>query len=213
MNLAVFGATGATGRHILDQALAGGHTVTALVRSPAALPVTHEQLQVLQGDVREASDVTATIVGQDAVLIALGAKQRGPVSVCGDAVANILPAMTEHGVQRLVALSAYGVADSRHCNLYTLATWTMVRQNMVDKERMEALIRASDVGWTIVRPPALRDGPRTGCYRTGTDLRMTIASGIRRADLADFMLSCWTDGAYTRETPAITSGMKTGARS
>lgn len=78
MNLAIFGATGGTGRHLLDQALAAGHHVTALVRTPAALPVTHERLRVLQGDVRD-RDQAAAIAGQDAVVSALGPHERGPV--------------------------------------------------------------------------------------------------------------------------------------
>jgi uncharacterized protein YbjT (DUF2867 family) len=63
MNLAIFGATGGTGRHLVDQALAAGHTVTVLVRNPATLPATHARLRLLHGDVRNQDDVTAAIGG------------------------------------------------------------------------------------------------------------------------------------------------------
>lgn len=205
MNIVIFGATGGTGRHLVDQALAAGHHVTALVRIPATLPVTHERLCVVPGDVRDPDAVAATIGGQDAVVSALGPNQRGPVSLCGDGIANILAAMASHGVRRLVALSAYGVADSRLRNLYVFAVWAMRKEKMVDKERMEALIRHSDVDWTIVRPPALADGPHTGRYHLGTDLQMKITSRISRADLADGMLRQIVDATYVRQAPAITA--------
>ncbi len=73
-------------------------------------------------------------------------------------------------------------------SLFSLAVWASVADKMRDKEAMEALIRASGVDWTIIRPPALTDGPRTGTYRTGTDLKIRLTSRISRADLADFAL-------------------------
>ncbi len=205
MNLAIFGATGGTGRHLLDQALAAGHHVTALVRTPAALPVTHERLRVLQGDVRDRDQAAAAIAGQDAVVSALGPHERGPVSLCTDAIANILAAMADHGVRRLIALSAYGAADSHDGNPYNRLLWLMQGEKMRDKERMEALIRRSGVDWTILRPPALSNGPRTGRYRLGTGLRMRVTSKISRADLADGLLQQIGDATYVRQTPAITA--------
>lgn len=76
---------------------------------------------------------------------------------------------------------------------------------MRDKERMEELIRASSVDWTIVRPPALTTGPRTGAYRTGTDLPIRITSNISRADLAEFLLREAVEGRYDRQTLRIAS--------
>lgn len=213
MNIAIFGATGGTGRPLVDRALASGHTVTALVRTPASLPITHERLHAIQGDVRNPDDVAALIGGQDAVLSALGPNERGPVSLCGDGIANILAAMASHNVRRLVALSAYGVADSHHRNLYTFAVWALRKEKMVDKERMEALIRRSDVDWTIIRPSALTDRPPSGRYHTAVGLHLRITATIARADLADFMLHCATDGTYRHETPAITAGSMKGAPS
>src|SRR5258708_12393599 len=90
MNLAIFGATGGTGRQLVAQALEEGHTVTALVRTPAAFPMQHEQLTLIQGDVRDAASVEAAVAGQNALLSALGTNQRGPVSVCTYGIQGIL---------------------------------------------------------------------------------------------------------------------------
>ena len=205
MHIVIFGATGGTGRLLVDQALAAGHHVTALVRTPAALLLAHDRLRVVSGDVRDRDTVAGVIVGQDAVLSALGPNERGLVSLCTDAIAAILPAMTTHGVRRLIALSAYGAADSHDRHLYNHILWMMQREKMLDKERMEVLIRESDTDWTILRPPALTNGPCTGRYRLGTDLPIKITSNISRADLADGIVRQITDATYLRQAPAITN--------
>ncbi len=188
MNLAIFGATGGTGRQLVEQALEEGHTVTVLVRNPAAFPIQHERLSLVQGDVRNPARVETVVAGQDAILSALGTNQRGPVSICTDGVERMLTAMNSSQVRRLLVVSAYGVAESHHRNLYPLLVWTSMKEKMLDKERMEKLLEHSDVQWTLIRPPALTNGPRTQHYHTGTDLRISATSHISRTDVADFML-------------------------
>lgn len=201
MHLAIFGATGHTGRHLVDQALGAGHRVTALARDPARLPA-REHLHAVEGDVRSPEPVARTIAGADAVISALGQRRWG-TTVCTDAMRTVLPAMAAHGVRRLIALSNYGTADSRHPGVYTATVWTAIRSIMRDKERMEQLIRAGDTAWTVVRPAALAEGPRTGNYRTGTGLRLTFTSKVAFADVADFMLAQLTADQYVREAVAI----------
>ena len=195
MNLAIFGATGGTGRQLVEQALEEGHTVTVLVRNPAAFPIQHERLSLVQGDVRDRARVETVVAGQDAILSALGTNQRGPVSICMDGVERMLTAMNSSQVPRLLVVSAYGVAESHHRNLYNLLVWTSMKEKMLDKERMEKLLEHSNVQWTLIRPPALTNGPRTQHYHTGTDLRIYATSRISRADVADFMLRSIDDSS------------------
>lgn len=202
MRIAVFGATGATGREVVQQAVAAGHEVTALVRRPGGL-VAHDRLRIVVGGLDGQDGVDSVIAGQDAVISALGTTEKGPVTVCTDGVQAILTAMIAHTVRRLVVVSAHGAADSHDRSLYVLAVWAGVAAKMRDKEHMEALIRAADVDWTIIRPPALSTGPRTGSYRTGTDLKIRLRSRISRADLADFALREVTDPSYLGQTPRI----------
>lgn len=212
MRIAVFGATGATGRHVVGQALEAGHEVTILVRNPVALDVEHDRLNVVVGSVEEMRRVEEVVRGQDVVISALGTNQRGPVSVCTDGAKAILPAMESHDVRRLVVVSAHGAAESHDRSLYVLTVWAMLKHKMRDKDRMEALMRASSVDWTIVRPPALTEGPRTGAYRIGTDLPVRITSNISRADFAEFLLREAVEDTYVHETPIITSVRKKGSR-
>jgi len=207
MNIVIFGATGGTGRPLMEQALAAGHRVTVLVRTPgaiAAIAARHdERLRVVQGDVRRADEVAAVVAGQDAVLSALGPRGRGPTTLCTEAMANILAAMERHGVRRLVALSAYGARESHACTLYNLLLWGVQREKMRDKGLMEELLVRSAVDWTVVRPPALSDGPRTGAYRTGVEVPVDVTSRIARADVANFMLRAAAGRAYLRAAPTI----------
>lgn len=201
MRLAVFGGTGQVGRQVLGQALRAGHDVVALAREPGRLP-RHDRLQPVQGDVRDAAAVKQAITGCGAVLSALGQRSLRKVTVCADGMRTILPAMSALGVRRLVAVSGYGVADSRG-NLYSAIARIAISAIMRDKEAMEELIRTSAADWTIVRPAILTNGGLTGAYRTGSTLRLTPVSRISRADVAHFMLSTLSDQGSLRRAVAI----------
>ena len=187
MHLAVFGGTGNTGRHLIEQALRKGHEVTALARDPGKLPA-HPYLHAVAGDVRDEHPVREVVAGAHAVLSTLGERGR-TTTVCTDGIRSILHAMHGLGVRRLLALSTHGVAESRHSNLYVRLGWKLMRGVMQDKERMESLIRASNTNWTVVRPARIVNGPHTGDYLSGTALRLGSMAKISFADLASFMLS------------------------
>ncbi|MEW9528265.1 NAD(P)-dependent oxidoreductase [Microbispora sp. NPDC049125] len=203
MRLAIFGATGRTGRVVVEQALRRGHQVTALSRDPATIP-PREHLRVVTGDVRDLAPVAETIEDAHAVVSTLGRQRRGP-AICTEGTRAILSAMAAGRPRRLLILTNYGVAESRRRSLYVAASWLLERSVLRDKEDMEALVRPSATEWTLVRAPILTNGPRTGSYRTGTDLRLTFTSKVSRADIAEFMLSELEEGAYLRQGVSITS--------
>jgi uncharacterized protein YbjT (DUF2867 family) len=99
------------------------------------------------------------------VISALGSQERGKVTICADGMRAILEGMQRAGVQRLLAVSAHGAAETHDWSLYALAVWAKIAAKMRDMEAMEELIRASDTDWTIVRPPRLTDGPNTVIFR------------------------------------------------
>ena len=203
MNIVVFGATGGTGRAVVEQAVRAGHKVTAVVRRAASLGETPGLRVVVLPAWDRAADLDLAVRDQDAVISALGTAAKGPVSVCTDGVRANMGAMSRTGVRRLVAVSAHGAADSHDRSLYSRVLWATLADKMRDKETMEEAIRASDLDWTIVRPPALKNRRGTGGYRTGTDLKIRMTSWISRADLADFLLRVATAPAYLREAPRI----------
>jgi len=188
MKLVVFGATGGTGSQVVEQAVAGGHEVTVVVRDPSRL-APMQGVRVVTAGFDRPDLLDEAVREQDAVISALGTNAKGPVRVCTDGVTEIVGSMQRTGVHRLVTVSAYGARETHDRSLYSLALWASVREKMLDKERMEAVIEASGLDWTIVRPPALTDGARSGRYRTGTDLPIRIWSRISRADLAEFLIA------------------------
>ncbi len=205
MNIALFGATGGTGRQLLDQALAAGHAVTALARDPARLPVIHEQLTLVTGDVRDAAAVAAVVRGADAVIVTLGASQGSPADICSIGTAQVIAAMQQAGARRLVVITSLGVGDSKNQVplAFKLLMKTALRAVMADKEAQEALVMASGLDWTIVRPGGLTHGPGSGQYRFGLDQNI-VAGQVARADVAAFVLQQLGDDTFLYKTPAIT---------
>jgi putative NADH-flavin reductase len=210
MNIIVFGATGATGKQVVEQALAAGHHVTAFVRDPSKVQLDHPDLRVEAGQVTaDQKAVNAAVAGHDAVISVLGNAHtykgmRAP-TVITDATPAILSAMRESGVDRLVFLSALGVGDSfKEAPLPLKVGYRMVLGPIyADKLRAERILEASEVNWTLVYPVLLTNGPRTGTYRAGERLPLKGLAKISRADVADFMLRQIDDNTFTRRRAVI----------
>ena len=208
MHLLIVGATGGTGRELVAQAVERGHEVTAFVRKPSRLKVAHERLRVVQGDVLDADSLRKAAAGQQAVLCALGHKRwLYPTRILSQGTANILSAMQHAGVRRLVCETSLGIGDSRgRMGLYyTLFVIPFILPFYYwDKARQEAIVRASDLDWVIVRPGALSNGPRRGGCRHGNRIGNYLWTvGISRADTAAFMLDQVTSDDYLRAAPGV----------
>jgi putative NADH-flavin reductase len=210
MRLTIFGASGQTGRHLLTQALDAGHNVTAVVRDPTRLPLRHQRLQVLAADVLDPAAIAPAVAGADAVLSALGPHPpRNRSSIMSTATASILAAMRTTATNRLVVISAAPVATDDHGT--TLAERLVARPLLrallgglyADMATMEDTIRRSGVDWTILRPPWLSGGPRTGRYRQARDANLRGGYRISRADLADALLASLDDPDTVKATIAI----------
>ncbi len=206
MKLAVFGATGPTGQQVVKQALEQGHSVTALARTPEKLRIQHSSLRIVKGNVLDMAAVEETISGSGVVLSCLG--RRSPFRGKGDiwrGTHNIVAAMKKLGARRLIIESAYGAGSSRDFASLgmKLVTSTLLGWAYHEKGVLEPDVMSSGLDWVIVRPPALRDGPKTGEYRVGERLRLSVRNWINRADVADFMLKQVASDEWLRKTPII----------
>ena len=207
MRVAIFGASGRTGRPLVEQALAAGHEVKALVRDPSKLQKGGERLVVIRGDVLDAARVEETIAGTDAVLSALGQTKGSTRDVQTRGTENIVAAMERHGVRRLVSLTGAGVRNPRdEPKLVDRAITFLLRRLqpdvLEDGVRHAEVIKASGLEWVIVRGPRLTEGPKKGGYRVGM-VGKNSGTQISRADLAEFMLAQLTTDTHLRQTPVV----------
>lgn len=219
MRLTIFGATGGTGRRLLERAIAEGHEVTAFVRNPSRMTARHERLEVVVGDVFDPAAVEGTVAGREAVVSVLGSRRpsnplhprspgdpKGPGSVGSE---NIVAAMKAHGLKRFVCQTAWGVGDSKEEPAIAGSLFMMVivppllRDEYADKEAQERIVRESGLEWVIVRPMILTNGPWTNDYRVSVDLKPGRRPYISRADVADFLVRQLTDDTFVHKTPAI----------
>jgi len=155
------------------------------------LSVSDQRVNIIKGDVLNKDDVSKTIQGSDAVLVALGVKPPSKAKVVGPGTKNIIDAMRAHNVKRLIVESAMFMDDAVRKNsfLISLLTKTFMKGLYADKLVQESAVRESGLEWVIVRPVGLSSGHKTEIYRFGENLQLKgMFPTISRADVADFML-------------------------
>lgn len=210
MRLTVFGATGGTGRQVVQQALETGHQVTAVVRDPARLAVTHPELTVVTAaDLTDARSLVPAVEGRDAVLSGVGAPSNKQAGIASAGTRGIVRAMETAGARRFVAVSAAPVGEvppgeallGRKLMLPLVRA--AFRQVYADLTAMERVIADSATEWTVVRPPRLLDRPLTGRYRTAVGGNVPNSRTISRADLAHAMLAVLDDPTTVRQPVGV----------
>jgi putative NADH-flavin reductase len=208
MKIAIFGATGKVGRHLLDQALERGDNVTVLVRDASKLTMPHhERLKVVEGDVLVPNDIEQAVVGTGAILSALGHTKTSSKDVLTEGIKNIVAAMNKHGVRRLVCLTGAGVRDPKDepklvDRLIGSLLKLLQRDLLEDSIGQARVIKESDLEWVIVRAPVLNEGEKKGEYRIGY-VGKDSGTKLSRADIADFMLKQTTDDTYLHQAPVV----------
>jgi putative NADH-flavin reductase len=208
MKITVIGATRGIGLALTKLALEQGHEVTALLRNPGRMTLSHPKLRIVTGDVRNQASITAAVTGQDAVCVSIGVPPSfKPMDVFSQGARNVLAALQHTPNVKFVSVTGIGAGDSRGHGgfLYDkLLQPLLLKAIYDDKDREEAIVKASNANWMIVRPGMLTDGARTGQYRVLTDMNGVTAGKISRADVADFILSQLASPTYFKQTPLIT---------
>ena len=209
MKIAIFGGTGRTGVHLVQEALAAGYQVAVLARTPAKLTLKNNALKVVQGDVKDAKAVEQTIAGAEAVISVLGPTSNKPTFEVSQGMANILSAMKIQGVRRLILSAGAGVADPNDApklfnHVMNFLLKMMAKNVLADMSKVVEMVRSSDLDWTVVRLPMLTDDPKTGSIKVGY-VGKGMGSRIARVDIAGFMLEQVKDKTYLRKSPAISN--------
>ncbi|WP_089905912.1 NAD(P)-dependent oxidoreductase [Loktanella fryxellensis] len=211
MRIAVFGATGGTGRAVTKAAIAAGHTVTAFARrADQTAPIAG--LTIVEGDVMHAGQVAPVLVGQDAVVISLGnsqnafalrlgARRTTPRNVCEVGTRNILAALPQDRDTPVIVVGAFGTGATAG-NLpimFKLFYHLVLPEQMADKEKQAEILNDSTTPYTLIQPVALTDKPGTGTWTVSRDGSFAKPE-VARADLAAFIVGRLEDGVGNRET-------------
>ncbi|MFC5338848.1 NAD(P)-dependent oxidoreductase [Leucobacter denitrificans] len=216
MRIAVLGATGATGREIVKQALFQGHEVTALVRRPEALDVTHERLSVVVGDATEEKVIANLVPGHDAVIASLGRPESGhskaeiddsvEVNVCYESTKHLYKHLPQHGIKRLVLMSTHGSGTSNDGSPYVVQLRDWVGKRVKDKDDMEAFIdanRDAPIDFTVIRNPLIYPGQGGRPFGVFEQVEFDDTSKIPVSDLARFAIAEAVDGIFVNKFVSI----------
>jgi len=194
MHILIIGANGGIGRQAVEVALAAGHSVTALLRDPAKLTLTHAKLEVVKGDIMHPETFENLLDDNDAVISAIGVAALGPTTLYSEGNKNLIAAMKKKGAARAFFISASAIEVSpvqsflvRFFTKYILQK--ILRNPYADQRIMEKLIKESGINWTIMRPPRLTNKPVTGSYRIAINSFLKKCLIISRADVAHFMIN------------------------
>lgn len=190
----VFGASGATGSLFVKQALEAGYEITALVRNPAAFTLEHSNLVIIQGDVMEKETFAKAMEGKDAVISALGNRSTKPTTLYSTGMKNIIASMQENGVKRIICITAGALYTNPKMGFFIRLLTKVVLQRILkepyaDMRLMEKEIQQTNLDYTIMRPPMLKDKPMKAKYRTAVNGHITRPFSIARADVAHYMLN------------------------
>jgi len=207
MNIAIFGANGATGRLLTSRSLTSGHSVTALVRNPAVFPF-RDRVRVVEGSAFDLSAVSRTLEGADAVFSALGA--HSPIrneNVLPRAMPLIVKAMQQAHLQRIIVLGSAGARPDSLSKQPAWRRWIVqkivytlfLKWPVYEQVEQYRILSESDLDWTMVMPPMLTNGPATGVYRVDGDALPVNGNRLSRADVADFMMQQLTSSQWIRK--------------
>ena len=222
MRLTILGASGGIGGQLLEQAAAAGHEVTVVVRDPGRLVASRNGVRVATADLAapEPGVLESAVAGADAVLSGVGPRPMAKAGVAEQGTRAVVRAMQAAGVRRILVVSAAPISTVRSPdrphpprhdpgegffmrNLFTPFAKTVMRERYADLALMEDLLRASDLDWTIFRPPRLTNGPLTGRYRTAFGQNLRRGALISRADVAHAMLAALGQPATIRREVGI----------
>lgn len=205
--IALFGGTGKTGQEFLDKALEQGYQIKLLARTPSKVQQKSPNLEVLQGDVLDAGDINRTVEGTDIVVSLFGQVKGSPKWLQSDGTHNILSAMEDHGLKKIISLSGGGLPFEKDQpkladKMIRFIMKVAVPKVLNDAVRHAEILQQSDKDWMIVRGPRLTDEAEKGTYRIGW-VGVNASTSIGRADLADFIVKQLESSEFNFQMPFI----------
>lgn len=206
MKVAILGASGKTGKPLIEQALAGGHEVIAMARSPEKIAFDDPHVFKRQADAYDAATVIEALEGADAVITTVGKTDLRDKRINLSTAAHraVVSGMRKHGIRRLLVISSIGAAQGIKRKGWRRNIYLFLRRKYYrDMFEMEGEVMASGLDVTVLRAPILYDGPITGQYRVLEEENYLDKLQIARADVAHFLLGEMTANAWVNRVIAI----------
>jgi putative NADH-flavin reductase len=206
MRVLVLGATGRVGKLIVEQALARGHAVTALLRDPRKVGDLAGRLLAIEGDALDRNAVERSVEGQDAVIYALGAGNVRQTNLFSASTQILVNAMERHRIRRLIAITGVGAGDTKGHGgfpydrvIYPLFT----RKIYEDKDRQEALIRATALDWVLLRPAPFQEKVPREDLRVALNVEGVTLRRISPHEVAAFAVDQLESDKYVHQAPFV----------
>ena len=201
MKIFLFGATGTTGLKLTEQALSAGHQVTVYVRNPEKLGALKDKVKIIQGELTDEQKILESMSGQEAIIMALGYRTfKDSSQFLSKTAATVVKGMQQHGISKLVYLSAYGIGGKDSVTnsflRFVLKSFGLIKP-FKDHFISEKIIRQSNLDWTLARPGRLTDDKALGTYRAEVGLKGFFR--ISRADVANFMLDAVSNPKWSKK--------------
>jgi len=205
MNLLILGAAGRTGRLLVDQALAAGHTVTAFVRTGDGTTIDIPNVTTIVGDARNVPDLEKALKDQDAVISTIGSSKPGD-RVIADSTAALIASAKKEGVKRIIMMSSFLATKNFQPNPVVKFALKVMGSIVADINTGESQLRNSDLDYTIVYATRLTNEPLNPHYKiVSEDEKVGATDSIPRADVAEFLLKQLSDKTYVRKSILITN--------
>lgn len=217
MRILILGATGRTGRHLVEQALHKGHIVHALVRDKNKVRLAHNQLHLFEGSPADIGAIEKAMQGCDAVLSSLNISRtsdfpwsplRTPKDFLSDSMNKIIAVCNKSGCKRIIVTTAWGVNETKK-EIPGWFRWFIDNSNIrfpyIDHGVMENILKASSLDWTIVRPAGLTNSSKEKKVKISFNGLPRPGLTISRRNVAKFMLSALEEGGFIRQLPTIST--------
>jgi len=191
MKVLIIGATGETGKLIIDQCIDKGFDVSAFARTPSKLDAFHS-INIIHGDILDYSSLKKAVIGKDLVICAVGVPMGQKIDNSrSKGTSNLIKAMKAANLSRLIAISTIGVGSSRqNMNLVSKCLYPLIvgKARLLEAQKQEDLIMRSNLEWTIVRPPRLVTNNNKVNIDVSDNLKTTLSDTLPRCNLAELVV-------------------------
>lgn len=215
MKILILGATGRTGRLIVEEALKQGYDLNVLVRDKNKMPFNSKSIEIYEGTPTRRTDLAAAMHGCDLIISALGivrasdapwSKLITPKNFISESIKNVIAEADQQNVKRLITISAWGVGETKKQIPFWLR-WLIDYTNMgpvyEEHEKEEKLLANSNLNWTAVRPVALSDSKKIKTLKVSFNNLPKPSLQISRQSVAKFIVDVVKSDKYDLKSPTI----------